>query len=279
MNSDKDSNDLSGGGQNNDQNNKSNNKQKKSHCESSDDDQGRCRCTINCGTLAWLYACMRPVIACVVCVGKVAYVSDPLSDEKKAEYVKQIVEVLQPGDLILTHIDGHLSNLFISGRYTHACVFIGTGTLTDTIVNKGTEKEKKITTFTPDTQTDNKTQRASGGAVVIESTGDNGVSYRYIHNLITDKFGVAVLRNDFLETKDEVDKFISLTETLVGKEYDFLFIKNNDKYYCSEILTERLINTVGRDRFEKKIGKRMMYEPSDYYDSLPKKLEVDLKRK
>jgi uncharacterized protein YycO len=112
--------------------------------------------------------------------------------------VFSIQQSLVPGAVLLTHIRGEMSNVFIPGDFTHAAIV-----------------------------TSNK--------FVIEATGD-GVARKDIITFMTTKDRVVLLYPRFADF-EQMSKAAQNAGELIGLPYDFLFTEGNKAFYCSELVT------------------------------------------
>jgi len=58
-------------------------------------------------------------------------VYDPSSYRVRGPECRKILDLLQPGDILLRHYDGYLDNLFIPGVFSHAAMYLGEVTESD----------------------------------------------------------------------------------------------------------------------------------------------------
>ena len=114
---------------------------------------------------------------------------------------------LMPATIILTNTKGYLSNLFIEGRWDHAMI-------------------------------------VSFDSTVVEATS-KGIIRRGIVDALSDKSHFAVVHPSFAK-RHEMFSAASYANSLVGKEYDFEFASDNDKYYCSELISAAYVYACGR---------------------------------
>lgn len=118
----------------------------------------------------------------------------------------EIVEKLEPGDLILTHSDGHLSNLLNRGYWKHAVVFIGF---------------------------------ENGKPMVMEAIG-KGVVKRTLAEMLSSKDRIKILRptKKLVSKKSQIKVMIKWAKEQEGKPYDYKFDlfskKSGIAFYCSE---------------------------------------------
>lgn len=126
----------------------------------------------------------------------------------------EIVEKLEPGDLILTHSDGHLSNLLNRGYWKHAVLFIGF---------------------------------ENGRPMVMEAIG-KGVIKRTLAEMLSSKDRIKILRptKKLISKPSQIKKMIDWAKTQEGKPYDYKFdsfsSNSTDALYCSEFYYMAIIN-------------------------------------
>ncbi len=119
----------------------------------------------------------------------------------------EIENSLNPGDIILTKSDAHLSNLTNIGYWKHAVVYVG--------------KEKGI-------------------PMVVEAIGE-GVVKRTLVEMLSSKDRIAILRptTKLIQNQKQMDAFVSWVKEQVGKPYDYMFdtfsANAHANFYCSEI--------------------------------------------
>lgn len=132
----------------------------------------------------------------------------PFSHKKvTSKHYYEAKSKLRSGDVILTRVQGELTNLFITGYWTHAAFFYRNV--------KETVSER-----------------------VIEAT-TKGVVKSDLIALLTTKDAFVILRpkEEFLlKSEILVNLLIEKAESLVGKPYDYFLLSNNSSYYCSEII-------------------------------------------
>ncbi len=186
--------------------------------------------------------------SCARFVGKFAYGYDILLLENLERYSKLILDRINIGDIMLTSVDGHLSNVFIADDYTHATVYLGYGIIEGKMMQQTSNNKEKYPIF-------------------IESTGDRGVHLISLEHLIINKDAVLVLKNTLIK-QEQIPDFIEKLESFLGKPYDYVFSGKNDKYYCSEIITNAISHVIGRAEFTAKMGTKNIYKPSHYRGAL-----------
>jgi uncharacterized protein YycO len=95
-----------------------------------------------------------------------------------------------------------------------------------------------------------KSDKYKGGKAVwvIEATPEEGV-VRTPWAKWNDRFQAAIYR---LTVPFDTAAVIERAKSLVGKEYDYAFLPDNDKYYCSELVYECYLDSVGNHLFEAK---------------------------
>jgi hypothetical protein len=195
--------------------------------------------------------------SCARFVGKFAYGYDILLRENLEKYSKLILDEISIGDIMLTSVDGHLSNVFISDDYTHATVYLGYGIIENGKMVQHSDKEKY--------------------PIFIESTGDRGVHLISLEHLIINKDAILILKNTLIKP-EQIPAFVEKLESFLGKPYDYVFSGKNDKYYCSEIITDTLVHILGKEEFKIKMGTKSIYKPSHYQNVLFYQYELRLLR-
>lgn len=150
---------------------------------------------------AVLFRLLKPII---VWVGKI---HSPWSEKGAIKDWYKLVEVLKPGDVILSTTMGHLSNVFNPGKYKHAIAYIGL---------------------------------ENGVPMIIEAIG-RGVIKRPLVECISEKDEIAVIRSRDPEIQKKVNfkRGLEWINKQVGKPYDYYFDMNSyhkfSNFYCSEL--------------------------------------------
>ncbi|MDF3128785.1 YiiX/YebB-like N1pC/P60 family cysteine hydrolase [Kiritimatiellaeota bacterium B1221] len=136
---------------------------------------------------------------------------------------KQLKEVMQPGDVLITRHDDAMSNLFLPGFWPHGAFVIGTAA----------QREALGTTYISDQK-----DRSQDPICILEAKKD-GVRFRSIREtLAVDAF--VLLRPKFAS---DTDRKTSIERALSheGKLYDFEFDFNrSDRLVCTEVIYRSL---------------------------------------
>lgn len=89
-----------------------------------------------------------------------------------------------------------------------------------------------------------------GKPCVIEASPDDGVICRDWNSFLADaKKGVVVKR---IDKKFDVNDVINRAKQYVGQPYDWSFLPDNNKLYCSELIYETYLNENGNHVFRAK---------------------------
>jgi uncharacterized protein YycO len=133
----------------------------------------------------------------------------PLIHKVKGHEVREVLKVLEPGDILLRRYDGYLNTFFTPGFWGHAALYAGK----DEIIH------------------------AIGKGVITEDILDF---------CRTDSIAVLRLKNI---KKDEIDKAINIAGKYAKEccEYDYRFEDGNGKVYCSELINECYNNCLKKD--------------------------------
>lgn len=112
---------------------------------------------------------------------------------------EDILKNINMGDVVLATRYGELSNAFVSGKYKHASIYAGNNTIVEAI-SKGVVKTNLI-------------------------------------DFMLSKDRVALVRAKFI-TSEDAAKIAMYALDLASRdiEYDYAFIPENDKFYCSEFV-------------------------------------------
>jgi len=129
--------------------------------------------------------------------------------------VKELRDLLQPGDIILTRFNGYISNLFIPGYWTHASLYIGSVGERSPYVTADLEK------IIPDSTN------------IIEAIS-SGVVFAHLDKS-TNADGIAVLRPHVSD--DELASAMECAIQQMNKPYDYDFDCDTDsRIYCTELI-------------------------------------------
>lgn len=153
-----------------------------------------------------------------------------------------ILNLLKPGDIILTFSDGYMSNIFLPGVFKHGIIYIGNRddwTLNDwTFFNIDSEKKRMIEPHHD----------------IIEAVSEGVVSNDLIH-ILDEKINRMVILRPKLEP-EEIQKVVKKAHEYLGNEYDFSFDFNDaSTQVCTEIIY-RAYNGLGPISFSltKRVG-------------------------
>ncbi len=141
---------------------------------------------------------------------------------------KQLAELMQPGDVLITRHDDAMSNLFLPGFWPHGAFIIGTPS----------QREALGVTYHSDQK-----ERAQNPICILEAKKD-GVRFRSIRETLTvDAF--VLFRPKFVsdtDRKSSIEKALSHE----GKLYDFEFDFNrSDRLVCTEVIYRSLEGVSG----------------------------------
>lgn len=141
-------------------------------------------------------------------VGKVSFHPGPykVTDSDYERFLK----ALRPGDVLISKTCGHLSNVFIAGKYKHCAIYIGEG-------------------------------------LIVEAIG-SGVRVNTLEDFMTTKDGVMALRPKFLnaeESQKVADVVLSVAQRPRDKrKYDYFF-EGDGAFYCAELFVFALHAVLG----------------------------------
>jgi len=138
----------------------------------------------------------------------------------------QVLELLKPGDILVTRHDGALSNFLLPGYWPHSALYIGTE---DDRARLGVKMDEE------------RTQRSADPVCTLEALKD-GVRFRVLASTLNvDAF--TVIRPKLNE--NEIAEAISRAITHEGKDYDFAFdCRRADRLVCTELIY-RAFHSVG----------------------------------
>lgn len=187
-----------------------------------------------------IFKLVRPL---VILIGKIHV---PYSVKSAAKSYFEILDVIQPGDIILSTTYGHASNLGNPGKFKHAILYIG-------IENKK--------------------------PMIIEAIGE-GVIKRTLVECIAEKDKIAVIRsNEISQDSPNLKDALKWANSQVGKPYDYDFdTTGNDKYdnfFCSEFCLDfwHIVNPDISFVLMEVFGVSTV-SPNDFYNASPKKTSV-----
>ncbi|NWK54791.1 hypothetical protein HW115_04175 [Verrucomicrobiaceae bacterium N1E253] len=168
-----------------------------------------------------------------------------VSDKQKA----QVLEWVEPGDLILTFTAGYASTVFIPGKFKHAMVFVGTpeqrqqlGLVPGSLDFPGGASARKRV------EAKYSQGRTSDGetANVIEADL-SGVKFSNLDRIMDTHMNRMVVIRPRLSGHDRL-QFIGQLFTYLGQEYDFRFdFADSSRQVCTEIIYRALNGRGGID--------------------------------
>jgi hypothetical protein len=169
-------------------------------------------------------------------IGKI---KSPFVKEKMAlSYTPEILDTLQPLDIILSKSLGHLSNVFNPGKWKHAIIYLGI---------------------------------ENGIPMIAEAIG-RGVIKRNLYECLADKNFIAICRTKEKLTKTAITKGVDFANAQVGKGYDYDFdMFSGHKYqnfFCSELAYYTLKEAIPNLKFKlmKSLGVETV-SPNDFYQA------------
>jgi len=149
---------------------------------------------------------------------------DPGSYKIKGDEIRQVINIIEPGDILIRGYVNYLDGYFIPGFFSHAGLYIG----------KVSEKEKSL--LKPEQYSFFKT----GDQLVIHSMAE-GVFMEDIINFCRCDYMVILRRNEKIKTENSknytYEKVLNKAMQNLGKEYDFKFDFNDfHKLSCTEFV-------------------------------------------
>ena len=127
-------------------------------------------------------------------------VYDPGSYLVKGDEIRQVLNTIRPGDILLRSYKNYLDGYLIPGFFSHVAFYKGDGRVIHAIGYGVLDED--ILTFT----------RCDSIAIMRFKPG--------------------------LIDEETIKTVIQRAESLIGKKYDFQFQLGDDKYYCSEFVRE-----------------------------------------
>lgn len=89
--------------------------------------------------------------------------------------------------------------------------------------------------------------REDGQTEVIEANPTNGVRIVPLEEFIHESYRIAVKR---LTVAYSIDKMLENAHSYLGQQYDWWYLPDNGKMYCSELVYESFIDSEGHPIFE-----------------------------
>jgi hypothetical protein len=196
-------------------------------------------------------------------------VYDPGGYKVKGEDIREVIQKLRPGDILIRGYENYLDGYFIPGFFSHAGLYLGkVGEDENELVERGAEKSFK-----------------TGDQMVIHSMAE-GVFMEDVINFCRCDSMVVLRRNPDLES--EAGKRVSFREVLaaalshLGDDYDFRFdFEDFHALSCTELVyvcCKGFIEDYGVTVKERTVlfAKKKMILPDDLVSS---RLEVAWKSK
>ena len=167
--------------------------------------------------------------------------------EFSPEQVREIKQLLQPGDIILTFTAGYMSDFFLPGKFKHGITYIGSveerkkagltkAYLSDQAVSDQQKKElleHLNVAKTPD----------GYDVDVIEAVAEGVVMHSLEQLLATHINRMVVLRPKFTD-QERLEQLLAVFQ-YVGATYDFKFDFTDDTYQCCTEVVYRTTNGKG----------------------------------
>jgi len=126
------------------------------------------------------------------------FVYDPDGFDVSGQDMRDVISILQEGDILLRFYNKYLDGKFIKGVFSHAAYYIGKDTIVHAVA-EGVLKEDILEFLRCD--------------------------------------GIAVMRFKKI-TKTDIRKASTTARKLIGKKYDFEFETDDDEFYCTEAVKE-----------------------------------------
>lgn len=164
-------------------------------------------------------------------VGKI-YMA-PHAREISFEDYADIIDVIMPGDVLLSYSKGEMTNYLIPGQYKHCAMFVG------------------------------RTR-------IVEAVG-GGVHTELLSKFLSSKDRIAILRPRFCDQFQATDAAAAALNA-IGKPYDFSFEPNEKAFYCAELILYCYNRVLGNrcDFVRRDIFGVQTVLPQDYKDAKDK---------
>jgi len=171
-------------------------------------------------------------------------IKSPVSDNLYFTQLEKnkIIQMLEPGDIILTYSQGYMSNIFLPGTFKHGLVYVGdrqSWNENDWAALQISEGKKAL---------------IRPGDDIIESVSE-GVISNTLGHLLDNKVNRMVILRPKLNPV-QIQKAMGVVHSYLGNEYDFSFDFNDaSTQVCTEIIY-RAYNGVGGITFTltKRVG-------------------------
>lgn len=169
----------------------------------------------------------------------ISHIKSPFVTDKMAlTYTPEILDTLQPLDIILSKSLGYFTNIVNPGQWKHAIVYLG---------------------------------MENGIPMIAEAIG-RGVVKRNLYECLADKNFIAICRTKEKLTKTAIAKGVDFANAQVGKGYDYDFdMFSGHKYqnfFCSELAYYTLKEAIPNLKFKlmKSLGIETV-SPNDFYQA------------
>ena len=183
-------------------------------------------------------------------VARMRVPGDELTSFTSAQ-IEQLQESLRPGDILLTYTGGYMGNLFLSGAFKHAIVYIGSAQERKSLgfPSKQLVEQSKGKVSIQDFQRrwiDSADGRKE--VDVIESVAEGVIFNSLEHLMHTHATRVVALRPRL--SIQEREQFLGRVFGLLGTRYDFAFDFSDASRHCCTEVVYRALNHRGKVRFE-----------------------------
>ena len=139
----------------------------------------------------------------------------------KGNEIRQILDLVKPGDILLRRYDGYLNTYFTPGFWSHAAICV-----------------------------DNNN--------IIHSVGEGVIKEDIINFCRCDSVTIIRIKPEYI-TKEDIDIAIERAYRMVNNkvQYDYDFMDNNGKVYCTELLNQ-CFSSLFNDDFVKYMGRNLI---------------------
>lgn len=167
------------------------------------------------------------------------------SDKQK----KQIVNLLQPGDVLLSYTSGYVSSLFIPGEFKHAMVYVG-DTHRRHKINRGFSQVRLPcgSLGRRDVLKKSKQETTKNGrqADLIESVAE-GIKFSNLEYILDTHINRLLVLRPQLSSKQRT-LYLARVFSYLGQEYDFRFdFADASRQVCTEVVYRALNGINGID--------------------------------
>jgi len=179
----------------------------------------------------------------------IADMRNPFHEKRVTNQVRaRLLEVLRPGDVIITRHDDAMSNLFLPGFWPHAALYIGPETVVVEL-DLQIEEARRLRWREP--------------LRVLEARKDGVLLRELADTLRVDAFTVIRPRLE----REDIRRALARALTHEGKLYDFEFdFSRADRLVCTEVVY-RAFDGIGPMRFElKRRAGRLTFSAEDLLD-------------